>query len=72
MPHLPTDDTKVVICPKGGLNISKIGGPAITATIFQATGIPKEDRARDTICPNQQEKIIVISTPNVNNVDKYL
>ncbi|KAH6934719.1 hypothetical protein HPB50_027430 [Hyalomma asiaticum] len=43
MPHLPTDDTEVVIRSKGGLNISKIGGSAITAAIFRTTGTPKED-----------------------------
>ncbi|KAH6925372.1 hypothetical protein HPB50_004239 [Hyalomma asiaticum] len=71
MPHLPTDDTKVVIRPKGGLNISKIGGPAIAAAIFQATGIP-EERAADTICPNVQQNIIVVSTPSASNLHKYL
>ncbi|KAH6922411.1 hypothetical protein HPB50_013524 [Hyalomma asiaticum] len=72
MPHLPTDDTKVVIRPKGGLNISKIGGPAIAAAIFQATGIPEEERAADTICPNVQQNIIVVSTPSASNLHKYL
>ncbi|KAH6926456.1 hypothetical protein HPB50_018716 [Hyalomma asiaticum] len=72
MPHLPTDDTKVVIRPKGGLNISKIGGPAIAAAIFQATGIPEEERAADTICLNVQQNIIVVSTPSASNLHKYL
>ncbi|KAH6932674.1 hypothetical protein HPB50_008699 [Hyalomma asiaticum] len=72
MPHLPTDDTKVVIRPKGGLNISKIGGPAIMAAIFQATGIPEEERAADTISPNVQQNIIVVSMPSASNLHKYL
>ncbi|KAH6923846.1 hypothetical protein HPB50_008145 [Hyalomma asiaticum] len=72
MSHLPTGDTKVVIRPKGGLNISKIGGPVITAAIFQATGIPEEERAADTICPNVQQNIIVVSMPSASNLHKYL
>lgn len=62
----------MVIRPKGGLNISKIGGPAITAAIFQATGIPEEERAADTICPNVQQNIIVVIAPSASNLHKYL
>ncbi|KAH7941596.1 hypothetical protein HPB49_015174 [Dermacentor silvarum] len=70
MPHLPKADTKIVVRPRGGLNLAKVGGPAVTTTIFHATCIAREERALDTICTNKHQNIIVISTPNEANIDK--
>lgn len=72
MPHLHNEHTKIVVRPKGGLNLSKVGGPIVTEAIFRATCITKEERALDTICPNNQQSIIVVSTPNEASIDKYL
>ncbi|KAH7967340.1 hypothetical protein HPB49_024120 [Dermacentor silvarum] len=70
MPHLPKADTTIVVRPRGGLNLAKVGGPAVTAAIFHATCIAKEEQALDTICTNNHQNIIVISTPNEANIDK--
>ncbi|KAH7977749.1 hypothetical protein HPB49_003371 [Dermacentor silvarum] len=72
MPHLPKADTKIVVRPRGGLNLAEVGGPAVTTAIFRATCIAREERALDTICTNNHQNIIVISTPNEANIDKYL
>ncbi|KAH7973897.1 hypothetical protein HPB49_006593 [Dermacentor silvarum] len=45
---------------------------AVTTAIFHATCIAREERALDTICTNNHQIIIVISTPNEANIDKYL
>ncbi|KAH7945957.1 hypothetical protein HPB49_017836 [Dermacentor silvarum] len=72
MPHLPKEDTKIVVRPRGGLNLAKVGGPAVTAAIFHATCIAREERAQDTICMNNHQNIMVMSTPNEASNDKYL
>ncbi|KAL1436897.1 hypothetical protein MTO96_049289 [Rhipicephalus appendiculatus] len=63
MPPLPKDEIKIILRPKGGLHISKVGSPTVTAAIFDATKITPAESQEDTICPNAQQNIIVISTP---------
>ncbi|KAH6920197.1 hypothetical protein HPB50_028815 [Hyalomma asiaticum] len=46
MPSLPRDDIKIVIRPRGGLNISKIGAATVADAILAAAGISQEDFSR--------------------------
>ncbi|KAH7948895.1 hypothetical protein HPB49_002931 [Dermacentor silvarum] len=59
MPHLPKADTKSV--PSKGARRSR---PPFST--------PLVERALDTIRTNNHQNIIVISTPNEANIDKYL
>ncbi|KAL1476892.1 hypothetical protein MTO96_018034 [Rhipicephalus appendiculatus] len=63
MPPLPKGEIKIILRPKGGLHISKVGSPTVTAGIFDATQITPAESQEDIICPNAQQNIIVISTP---------
>ncbi|KAH7939475.1 hypothetical protein HPB52_012841 [Rhipicephalus sanguineus] len=72
MPPLPKNEIKIILRPKGGLHISKVGSPTVTAAIFHATKMPLEESQEDTICPNVQQNIIVISTPHPHNADRYV
>ncbi|KAH7955344.1 hypothetical protein HPB52_000379 [Rhipicephalus sanguineus] len=70
MPPLPRDDIKIVIRPRGGLNISKIGAAAVADAILAAAGISQEDLCHDTLCPNLQQNIMVASTPKRENASR--
>ncbi|KAL1424572.1 hypothetical protein MTO96_020040 [Rhipicephalus appendiculatus] len=72
MPPLPKDEIKIILRPKGGLHISKVGSATVTAAIFDATKITPAESQEDTICPNAQQNIIVISTPHPHNADRYV
>ncbi|KAH7984755.1 hypothetical protein HPB52_023713 [Rhipicephalus sanguineus] len=72
MPPLPRDDIKIVIRPRGGLNISKIGAAAVADAILAAAGISQEDLCHDTLCPNLQQNIMVASTPKRENASRYV
>ncbi|KAL1484350.1 hypothetical protein MTO96_050047 [Rhipicephalus appendiculatus] len=72
MPSLPRDDIKIVIRPRGGLNISNIGAATVADAILAAAGISQEDLCHDTLCPNLQQNIMVASTPKRENASRYV
>ncbi|KAH7964906.1 hypothetical protein HPB49_002468 [Dermacentor silvarum] len=71
MPPLPTEDIKIVIRPKGALHIAKIGSPVVTAAILQAGKLTDEESLEDTVRPNAQQNIVVVSTPHSDHADRH-
>ncbi|KAH7945524.1 hypothetical protein HPB49_011894 [Dermacentor silvarum] len=63
MPPLPKEDAKIIVRPMGGLNISKVGPIVVAEAIWNAVGIDPAKRDSDTMCPNFQQNIMVVSTP---------
>ncbi|KAH7937957.1 hypothetical protein HPB49_018223 [Dermacentor silvarum] len=72
MPSLPRNDIKIVIRPRVGLDISKIGAVTVADAILAAAGISQEDLCQDTLCPNLQQNIMVASTPKRENASRYV
>ncbi|KAH7938567.1 hypothetical protein HPB49_025324 [Dermacentor silvarum] len=52
MPVLPKEDTKIVIRPRGGLDISKNRASTVAEAILAAAGISQDKLSQDTLCPN--------------------
>ncbi|KAK8772587.1 hypothetical protein V5799_024169, partial [Amblyomma americanum] len=50
-----------------GLDIVKTGTTIVAAVILAAAKITSEESAADTILPNTQQNIMVVSTPNEDN-----
>lgn len=71
MPIMPREECKVVVRPRGGLDIIKAGTTNVADAILRAAGISNEESAGDTICPNVQQNILVVSTPSEANATKY-
>ncbi|KAK8764967.1 hypothetical protein V5799_032424, partial [Amblyomma americanum] len=71
MPRLPKQEIKIVVRPKGGLDIVKVGAPTVTAAIFAAADITGDESAEDTVYPNSHQNIVVVSTPKRANADRY-
>ncbi|KAL1481634.1 hypothetical protein MTO96_034326 [Rhipicephalus appendiculatus] len=71
MPRLPTGDYKIVIRPRGGLQISQLSLTELNKAVYEAAKIPYEERETDRICPNNFQNILVVSTPNQEHADKY-
>ncbi|KAH7958381.1 hypothetical protein HPB49_001131 [Dermacentor silvarum] len=71
MPHVPRDECKVIVRPRGGLLVGKIMMPELVQAIAGAARISLEDIQRDTICPNVAQNIIVISTQEGERVSRY-
>lgn len=68
---LPREDIKVVIRPRGGLNVGRTEVSKLMAAIFAATGTTLQESREDTICTNVAQNIIVVSTPQEARADKY-
>ncbi|KAH7989021.1 hypothetical protein HPB52_024350 [Rhipicephalus sanguineus] len=68
MPPLPRDDIKIVIRPRGGLNISKIGAAAVADAILAAAGISQEDFAYET-APHSTCKGVIRNIPLQDDPD---
>ncbi|CAN7948824.1 unnamed protein product [Ixodes hexagonus] len=71
MPAMPLEESKIVVRPRGGLDIVKTGTTTVAAAILAAAKIKSEESAADTICPNTQQNIMVVSTPNEDNAARY-
>ncbi|KAM7298881.1 uncharacterized protein LOC121837101 [Ixodes scapularis] len=71
MPAMPLEENKIVIRPRGGLDITKIGTTTVATAILAAAKITTEENASDTICPNALQNIMVVSTPKEENAVRY-
>ncbi|KAH7958829.1 hypothetical protein HPB49_005572 [Dermacentor silvarum] len=72
MPPLPKEDAKIIVRPMGGLNISKVGPIVVAEAIWNAVGIDPAKRDSDTMCPNFQQNIMIVSTPCRENATRYV
>ncbi|KAH6930145.1 hypothetical protein HPB50_010722 [Hyalomma asiaticum] len=57
--------------PRGGLRVAEHGAARLATSIYHAAKIPRGAQDEDTICPNFQQNIIVVSTPTEAHADKY-
>lgn len=68
---LPKEGTKIVMRPRGCLNLDRIDANIVMSAVLTAAGTPKECAREDTICTNIAQNIIVVSTPNEVRAVKY-
>ncbi|XP_037581767.2 uncharacterized protein LOC119464989, partial [Dermacentor silvarum] len=68
---MPKEDTKVVMRPRGGLNVAKTEASVIMSVVRTAARVTKEEAKADTICTNAQQNIIVVSTPDERRATLY-
>ncbi|KAH7944984.1 hypothetical protein HPB49_004091 [Dermacentor silvarum] len=71
MPPMPKEHAKIIIRPRGGLNIAKTGPTVVGKAIVEAASLTPTQISSDIICPNIQQNIMVASTPNRDNASKY-
>ncbi|KAH7977977.1 hypothetical protein HPB49_004111 [Dermacentor silvarum] len=71
MPPMPKEHAKIIIRPRGGLNIAKTGPTVIGKAIVEAAGLTPTQISSDVICPYIQQNIMVASTPNRDNASNY-
>lgn len=68
---MPRDDVKIIIRPRGGLNIARTEASMLMSAILTATRIRKEEAMEDMVCPNPVQNIIVVSTPDEHRARLY-
>ncbi|KAH7982322.1 hypothetical protein HPB52_004085 [Rhipicephalus sanguineus] len=72
MPQLPKNDIRIIIRPRGGLNIAKLGPTIVADVIAISAGISPMEQHADTLCPSSKQNILVASTPRRDNANRYV
>lgn len=72
MPNtLPREEIKIIVRPRGGLNIAKARTVTVASAIMAAARVAREDGAADTFCPNFHQNIMLVSTPDEGRALSY-
>ncbi|KAH7956553.1 hypothetical protein HPB52_010627 [Rhipicephalus sanguineus] len=71
LPRLPTKHFRVIVRPRGGLDIKKTGHFKIAQALIAAAGLTSGEVEEDFICPNMIQNIMVASTPSERNAKAY-
>lgn len=71
LPRLPRDEIKVIVRPRGGLDVSKADLVLLARALTLAAALTDQQASEDTICSNKVQNIIVISTPVTSNAAAY-
>ncbi|KAL1475107.1 hypothetical protein MTO96_037522 [Rhipicephalus appendiculatus] len=72
MPPMPEEHIKIFIRPRGGLNLEKVSPTTVGRAIVKAAGLTTEQITEDVICPNFMQNILVASTPERSNAERYV
>ncbi|KAH7933259.1 hypothetical protein HPB49_010937 [Dermacentor silvarum] len=72
MPQLPEEHRKIIVRPRGGLNLNKVSTAAIGEAIVEAAGLTEDQAKGDIVCPNFTQNIVVVSTPDFDHAEKYV
>lgn len=72
MPPMPEEHIKIVIRPRGGLNLEKVSSTTVGSAVVDAAGLSTEQTKEDIICPNFKQNILVASTPERSNAERYV
>ncbi|KAG0428191.1 hypothetical protein HPB47_024804 [Ixodes persulcatus] len=68
---LPKEETKVILRPRGGLDLAKTPIVTVILAIRTAADLSPAETALDTQCPNIPQNIMVISTPDEQRARRY-
>ncbi|KAH7945401.1 hypothetical protein HPB49_010692 [Dermacentor silvarum] len=64
-------NSSIVIRPRGGLDVATTGTVRLASAIYRAANVPAQEAAEDTVCSNNRQNIIVVSTPHTTHATKY-
>ncbi|XP_070385575.1 uncharacterized protein [Dermacentor albipictus] len=71
LPRLPKEHVRIIIRPRGGLDIKKMGHFIVAQALTTAARLKEADTAEDIICLNMVLNILVASTPSKRNAMAY-
>ncbi|KAL1482047.1 hypothetical protein MTO96_015132 [Rhipicephalus appendiculatus] len=71
LPRLPKDHYRVVVRPKGGLDVRKVSRIKVTQALVMAACLGPPQAEEDIVCANDIQNIFVISTPHARNAEAY-
>ncbi|KAG0412443.1 hypothetical protein HPB47_010416 [Ixodes persulcatus] len=71
MPRLPKEHFRVIVRLRGGLNVINVSQVKIAQALVTAAGLSFTNAAKDIICPNAMQNILMVSSPSEHNAKTY-
>ncbi|KAG0419507.1 hypothetical protein HPB47_004057 [Ixodes persulcatus] len=68
---LPKEETKIIVRSRGGLDLARTPVANVISAIRKAANLLPAETVLDTQCPNVQQDIMVISTPDELRARRY-
>ncbi|KAH9368012.1 hypothetical protein HPB48_015462 [Haemaphysalis longicornis] len=59
LPPLPKEHIRIIVRPRGGLDIRKVGHLRVAEALITAASLQETDVAEDIICPNMMQNIMI-------------
>ncbi|KAL1472082.1 hypothetical protein MTO96_039545, partial [Rhipicephalus appendiculatus] len=69
MSELPGDHRKIVVRPRGGVNVNKVSITASGEATVAVAGLTADKAKGDIVCPNCTENIVVVRTPDSDHAE---
>lgn len=71
LPHLPREHFRIIVRPRGGLDVRRISQIKVTQALAMAAQLAPAETEGDIVCPNVVQNIFVVSTPTERNARAY-
>lgn len=71
LPRLPRDHIRIIVRPRGGLDVKKISTIRVAQALAMAAALSPNEVGEDIVCPNNVQNIYVVSTPEERNARAY-
>lgn len=71
LPRLPREHFRIIVRPRGGLNVRTISQIKVTQALAMAAQLAPAETEGDIVCPNVVQNIYVVSTPTEKNARAY-
>ncbi|KAL1485310.1 hypothetical protein MTO96_032040 [Rhipicephalus appendiculatus] len=71
LPRLAKDHYRVVVRPKGGLDVRKVSRIKVTQALVMAACLGPPQAEEDIVCANDIQNIFLISTPHARDAEAY-
>lgn len=71
LPHLPREHFRIIVRPRGGMDVKKISQIKVTQALATAAQLNPAETEGDIVCVNVVQNIFVVSTPTEKNARAY-
>lgn len=71
LPHLLKNQIKVIMRPRGGLDITSVDLVLLARAITIVAALTEQQAKEVAMCPNKMQNILVISTPHKGHAAAY-
>ncbi|KAL1477762.1 hypothetical protein MTO96_017053 [Rhipicephalus appendiculatus] len=71
LPHLPREHFRIIVHPRGGMDVRRISQIKVTQALAMAAQLAPAETGEDIVCANVVLNIFVVSTPTEKNARAY-